>query len=333
MIKYIILNTDIINITIFDGNITFYIAKGIDFTQPFLNYDIRWVFNSLYGSTSSFIDVTSLGNFDTPKLLNATNFNNLIPFFHRYVDIVNNIGIRPNIYIFSYHHNILNNTPLFIGGFVILAVSIKNLLYNNIIYAKGYIFKLLSLLENSLARKNSAKYLTDKFLKYIKLNFVGEHLRNFRVFMGPRTRLTPFQRTDPVITELINQRSSQSDSVYTWSNSARRIANQLVTLIEVNDVIVYESPDSDLSMTVPINLPTDQEQEIRNNLASWDTDLNRSIDRLTEAFDRCQDLETELRNRGVVLQPFNFSTPLRRAREAHASFRSKIVKITEEQQQ
>jgi len=325
MIKYIILTTDLFTITILDGNMTFYFAKGIDLTQQYLNLDTSWLNSNVHGSTSSFTDATRFGHFDPPKLLKSRNFNNLISFFNSYVDILNIFGRRPNIIIFPYHHYILNNVPFFIGGFVILALSIKNLLYKYINNAKGYIFKLLFFLEKSIARKNFTKYLTDKFLKYINLNFVPKHLRNFKTFMAPSNKLTAAQDSDPAITRLWNNRSSQSNTVQSGSRSVQTYVNRLLTLINDNNLTVYAGIGGNLTMTTPNNLTPEQIQEINHNLVSWHNEVVRSIARMTNAYSRLVNFETELRNSGVAARAIDLSVPIARANEAYARFTSQVV--------
>jgi hypothetical protein len=213
MIKYIILNTDLITVTIFNDDVTFYIGKNcLDLPQQLLNFDIKPLFNSIFGSTRSFTDATSLGHFDPPKPLNSQNLNNLVPIFNGCPDILNNIGSRPNIFISISVDRVLNQIPFFIGSLVMLVFYIKSLLRNTVNSISKFLSGLAPRipclgLEKNLPLKESTEYLTSKFFKYINYNYIPEHLRNFKVFSFHNVRSTQ-QDQDREITRILMDRNS-----------------------------------------------------------------------------------------------------------------------------
>jgi len=332
MIKYIILTTSLFTITIFDGNMTIYIAKGIDLTQQYFDLNVSWLSN-VHGSTTSFIDATRFGHFDPPKSLKSINSNNLIPFFNNYVDIVNIYGRRPNIIIFNYYQYILNNTPVFIGGFVILALSIQNLLHKYINIAKGYIFNFLFFLEKSIARKKDSKYLTDKFLKYINLNFIAEHLRDFKIYMGRSNKLTAAQDSDPEMTRLWNNRISQSQIVQSASRTVQIYVDRLLTLINENNLTVYNI-EGNLTITSSNNLTPERLEEINHNFQSWFNEVARSIGRMTNGYSSLVNFEAEIRIQNAAVRAIDLSVPIARANEAYARLLSQVVRnVTEDEKE
>lgn len=120
---------------------------------------------------------------------------------------------------------------------VILGVFIKKLLYSFMNCAQGYIFNLLFNLENRVREKKTTNYVSDKFLKDINFNYVPEHLRNFKIYMQGRTRLTSPQRRDPRINSLFNRRQAEANTVKNWSNVVVRNANRLRSYIADNNLI------------------------------------------------------------------------------------------------
>lgn len=337
IIKYIILTTSLATITIFDGNICINLVDISLQSKDIFHFNPDTLLNCIYNSSSSYIEAPNLGNFHPPKTLtgftNGENFYHLRAFYESYQDIVNNIGRRPNNFIFSYHVYILNNISLFIGPFVILGIYIKNLLYNltinlsyNFVYfVKNSKFKSLLALDIPLKAKNTFNYAKDMFKRKINFNFVPEHLRNFQIFPA-RPLLTPLQSQNPQIVALARTRHMTAEAVYTASRTVQSIANRLITLIEENGLTVHVTALEQLDMSTPINTTPERVEQIRDLLAGWDVSIMRALDRMMQAYHSNVNAENALRNMGVTLPPRDVTTPVQRARHAHARYKAKLIK-------
>lgn len=120
-------------------------------------------------------------------------------------------------------------------------------------------------------------------------------------------------------------RASNGGVVYNASTRAQTAANQLVRLIDDNNLTVYLSSEGNLSMSVPDNLTLEEGEVIRARLAELDTNLSNSIDRMTDAVNITASVETDLLGRGIVLNPRDFTNPIRLAREAYERFKNKLI--------
>ena len=255
-------------------------------------------------------------------------------FYESYQDIVNNIGRRPYNYIFSYHVYIFNNVPLFIGPFVILGIYIKNLLYNltlnlsyNLVYfVKNYKFKFLLAVEIPQKAKNSFNYAKDMFKRKINFNFVPEHLRNFQVYPQFSRRLSESQRNNPQIVALVRRLDDLALRVRNRAQSVQRYSERLIRLIDDNGLTVYYTPEDAMAMACPVHTPPEQEQLIRRDLVSWDIEVMRAMDGMTEAINAHVNTLAALQAMGVTLTSSDFSFPLARARRAYAMFRARVVR-------
>jgi hypothetical protein len=104
----------------------------------------------------------------------------------------------------------------------------------------------------------------------------------------------------------------------------------LVSLIDDRNVAVYEDAGGNLSMEVPNNFTPEQEAQAREDLVSWDVDLMSSLESLMDDVAQVENLETELRNYNVTVQPRDFTNQIQRARVAYARFKSKVINLEED---